>query len=179
MRKAAVLAVILHTQSRLIVECFGKVGGIHHFKKFGAHHVYHHRSCLTAHFIAIGRYYDLICHEALLLHLEMYNGGEVFVHLDLLFLCFIAYRGYAQGVFARRKVLEFKLAFFIRHRSLSAAHYQNSGIRYVLLRAFHKDMAGNHIAFPDGICSNSCVDACHGKHQRQYIMFHLNNRFFK
>lgn len=39
-------------------------------------------------------------------------------------------------------------------------------------------MAGNHVAFPDRVCSNGCADTCHSKHQRQYNLFHLNNRFY-
>lgn len=39
-------------------------------------------------------------------------------------------------------------------------------------------MAGNHVAFPDRVCGNGCTDTCHSKHQRQYNLFHLNNRFY-
>ena len=108
----------------------------------------------------------------------MYHRRKVLVDFNLLFLRLIAYRRDAQRIFTGRQVLELKLAFFVGYRSLSATHNQNGGIRYVLFRTFHKDMAGNHIAFPYRVCGNSRTDTHHGKHQRQYIMFHLNNRFY-
>ena len=176
--ETAVLAVVLHPQARLVVECLGKVGGVHHLKELGAHHVHHHGSSLATHLVAVGGHHDLIGHEAFLFHLEMHHRRKVLVYFNRLFLCLIAYGGYAQRIFARRQVLELELTFFIGHCSLSAAYNQNGGIRYILFRTFYKNMAGNHVAFPDRVCGNGCADTCHSKHQRQYNLFHLNNRFY-
>lgn len=176
--ETAVLAVVLYPQARLVVERLGKVGGVHHLKELGAHYVHHHGSGLAAHLVAVGGHHNLIGHEAFLFHLEMHHRRKVLVYFNRLFLCLIAYGGYAQRIFARRQVLELELTFFIGHCSLSAAYNQNGGIRYILFRTFYKNMAGNHVAFPDRVCGNGCTDTCHSKHQRQYNLFHLNNRFY-
>ena len=100
--ETAVLAVVFHTQARLVVERLGEVGGVHHFEELGAHHVHHHRSRLPAYLIAIGGNHNFIGHEAFFLQLEMYHRRKVLVDFNLFFLRLIAYRRDAQRILTDR-----------------------------------------------------------------------------
>ena len=170
--EAAVLAVVLHAQARLVVQCLGKVGGVDHLEQFGTHHIYNYRSCLAAYLVAVGGYHHFIGHETLLFHREMYDGSKVLAHRHLLLLGLVTHCRHTELVFSRRKLAELKLSFFIGNRSLTTADNQNRGIRYIFLRTFHYHMAGNHIAFFYRIYGKSYAGTYHCKYQRQNVLFH-------
>ena len=170
--ETTVLAVVLHTQARLVVQCLGKVGGVDHLEQFGTHHIYNYRSCLAAYLVAVGGYHHFIGHETLLFHREMYDGSKVLAHRHLLLLGLVTHCRHTELVFSRRKLAELKLSFFIGNRSLPTADNQNRGIRYIFLRTFHYHMAGNHIAFFYRIYGKSYAGTYHCKYQRQNVLFH-------
>lgn len=90
LREAAVLAVVLHTQPRLVIQGFSQIGRIHRFEKPGIHHIDYHRSHLATCFIAIGRYDYLVRHNTFVTHQKMNIYREVVTDGHFLFLCLIA-----------------------------------------------------------------------------------------
>ncbi len=173
--ESAVLAVVLHTQARLVVQCLGKVSGVDHLKQFGTHHIYDYRSCLAAHLVSVGGYHHFIGNEVLLFHREMYDRSEVPAHRHLLLLGLVAYCRHTKFVFSHRKLAELKLSFFIGNRSLPTADNQNCGIRYIFFCTLHYHMTGNHIAFLYRIYSKNYAGTYHCKYQRQNALFHQIN----
>ena len=83
--------LVLYTQAGLVIQSLCQVGGVHHLKKFGTHHIHHNRGILPAHFIAIGRYNHFISHEAFLRHREVHNCGKILTDSYFFFLCLITY----------------------------------------------------------------------------------------
>ena len=90
LRKAAVLAVVLHAQSTLKVERLGQVGGVDHLEEFGAHYVDYYRCIASLHFVAVSRDHYLVGHIALLLQLEVEQCGVLGIDLYALLLRFVA-----------------------------------------------------------------------------------------
>ena len=89
--KTTILTIVLYTQAGLVIQSLCQVGGVHHLKKFGTHHIHHNRGILPAHFIAIGRYNHFISHEAFLRHREVHNCGKILTDSHFSFLCLITY----------------------------------------------------------------------------------------
>ena len=150
LREAAVLAVILHAQSRLEVERLGEVGGVHRFKQLGTHHVHHHGGILAVYLVAVGGHHHFVRQEAFFLHQEVHHGGIVLVYAHFLLLRLVSHERDTQSVRTFRQSGQGELPFFVRYRALSRAHNEHRGIGYVFFRALHDDMAGNHVAFFHG-----------------------------
>ena len=123
LREATVLAVILDTQARYIVEALGKVKGVDGLEKFHRSHRYHHWGILTAYHITVGRHNKVLHHHILGLQLEVDDSSEFLAHHNLLCDSHIAYRRHPEMVLSCSKVPYLELSVLVAHRTATGLFY--------------------------------------------------------